>query len=104
MNGTELFIRYFGKTIKSQKQIDLLMETLIQIGQQIPNEKKIGLFKNLAEKHLGAILDGMSQEERVKLMNSLLPVIVREFPLAKLDFASAFPSQTETTNETQRED
>lgn len=88
-----------GSKINSQRQLDLLMETLIRIGQSVSGEQKIKLFRNLAENHLHAILDDMSREERIALMNSLLPLIVREFPLAELDFASAFPVLDETPNE-----
>lgn len=91
MRLTDWVIKNVVGKISSQKQLDLLMGTLVRVGKGLSGEQRIRLFRNLAENHLHDILGDMSHEERVSLMNSLLPLIVREFPLDELDFASAFP-------------
>jgi len=35
---------------------------------------------------------GLSHQERIALLNALLPISAREFPLAEADFLTAFAS------------
>ncbi len=44
----------------------------------------------LVEENLSAALEGLGQEERAALMNSLLPLVARHFPLEEVDTLGAF--------------
>ena len=54
-----------------------------------PSERVI-LVRRFLEENLPKWLEGMSREEKVSLMNSLLPLMVREFPLGELDILGVF--------------
>ncbi len=47
-------------------------------------------LKSAADNYINVFLSGLSHRERVDLMNALLPIAAREFPLAEMDFLSAF--------------
>jgi hypothetical protein len=72
--------------------VDLGVAVWPLVRGHIPQEQRVDFLKNAAEKHLAAFLEGLSRDERAALMNALLPLIAREFPLADLDFLAAFPS------------
>lgn len=46
-------------------------------------------LKLLFEKYLRLLLRGMHREERAKLLEDLMPVIAREFPLQDIDLEHA---------------
>jgi len=75
-----------------QGLIDLAVEVWPHIWKRIPPDQRVDFLKSVAEKHLGALLGDLSREERTALMNALLPLAAREFPLTDLDFLTAFSS------------
>jgi hypothetical protein len=75
-----------------EKLVDLIVKVWPQVQESIPRKKRVDFLKSVAEKHLATFLADLSREERASLMNSLLPLVVREFPVADLDFLTAFPS------------
>ena len=82
-----------GKTgMPSYKLVDVFLKAWPQVWKQIPREERVGFLKSMAEDHLSEFLADMSREERASLMNGLLPLIAREFPLADLDVLTAFSS------------
>ena len=92
MKWTHWFGRILVRRLLPQGLIDLAVEVWPQVWERIPREQRVDLLKSVAEKHLGAILEDLSREERAALMNALLPLAAREFPLADLDFLTAFSS------------
>ena len=87
-----LFGEILARKLPPQKLVDLAVKIWPQILDHIPREQRVDFLKNVAEKHLGAFLEDLSREERAALMNSLLPLAAREFPLADLDLLTAFTS------------
>jgi len=51
---------------------------------------RVVLVRRFLEENLPKWLEGMSQEEKASLMNSLLPLMVKEFPLSELDILGVF--------------
>lgn len=92
MKWTHWFGRILVRRLPPQGLIDLAVEVWPQAWERIPREQRVDFLKSVAEKHLGAILEDLSREERAALMNALLPLAAREFPLADLDFLTAFSS------------
>jgi hypothetical protein len=92
MKWIQRFVRILVWWLPPQKLIDLALEAWPQIWERIPREQQVNFLEDMAERHLGAFLAGFSREERTMLMNALLPLASREFPLADLDFLTAFPS------------
>jgi len=58
-------------------------------------EEKVELLQSLVEENLAPALVGLSPKERGQLMNALLPAVAREFPLAELDILGAFAQKEE---------
>jgi len=83
------------RRLPPQELVNLTVEVWPQMWKRIPREQRVDFLINVAEKHHGTFLEDLSREERTSLMNSLLPLIVREFPLANLDFLTAYPSPGE---------
>jgi len=81
-----------ARQLPPQTMIDLTMKIWPQVWEHIPQDQHVVFLKSVAEKHLSDFLTDMSREERAALMNGLLPLIAREFPLVELDFLTAFPT------------
>ena len=69
---------------------DILPDTL----ERLPRADRVPFLRDLAQEHLGGILRGLERSERAELMNALLPLVTREFPLAELNLLDAFPRVT----------
>ncbi len=86
---------WFGKLMAKQYSPEDLAKLAMQlwpsVEKRIPNEQRAGFYKTIIDEHLGSILADMSREQRAELMNSLLPLVAKEFPLMDLDFSAAFP-------------
>jgi len=85
-------IRIYSHSLPPQKLIEQIMEVWLQVRKRIPREQQVDFLKNVAEKYLGLFLVDLSREERTVLMNALLPLATREFPLTNLDFLTSFSS------------
>jgi len=69
-------------------------EFSVSFVRSFPPEERVKMLHCLAKEHLGEWLEGMSEEEKAKLMNSLLPLVAKEFPLAEIDILGAFSDFT----------
>jgi hypothetical protein len=92
-----------ARRLPPQKLVDLAVEIWPQVRERIPHEQRVDFLMSVAEKHISMFLEDMSREERAALMNALLPLAAREFPLVDLDFLTSFSSsgkgyQTETSD------
>ena len=92
MNLTLWLGRYLVKQLNPNDLVELGVAMGPQIQKRIPPEQRVEFLRNIAEKNLKTFLADMSREERASLMNALLPLVAREFPLSDLDFLTAFPS------------
>ena len=75
-----------------EELLELSKSTAIRLMARMDKEEKLAFVQTFIEDNIGQALAGLGREERAKLMNSLLPMVAREFPLADLDFLGAFPS------------
>jgi len=83
-----------AQRLSPQELVDLGMAEWPKIRERIPREQQAPFMKSVAEKYLGTLLMDMTREERAALMNAMLPLIAREFPLTDLDLLGAFSSPT----------
>lgn len=92
MRWTFWFWRILARRFAPWEILDLAMEVWTHVWKRIPPEQRVDFLKSVAEKHLGAFLDDLSRADRIALMNGLLPLAAREFPLSELDFLTVFSS------------
>jgi hypothetical protein len=72
----------------------VLSKLVLKTLKQLPPLERIVALREVAEAVLEPALFDLGREERIQLMNMLLPLIVRVFPLADLDLQAAFPVPT----------
>ena len=82
--------RIMARQLAPQELVGLAAEVWPHIWVRIPPEQRVYFLKSVADKHLSVFLEDLSRQERAALMNALLPLAAREFPLADLDFLTAF--------------
>lgn len=92
MKWTLWFSRILARRLPPQELVDLAVEVWPHVWKRIPQDQRVDFLKSVAQKHLGAFLGDLNREERAALMNGLLPLAAREFPLTDLDFLTAFSS------------
>jgi len=81
-----------ARQLAPQELVNLAVEVWPHVWKRIPPDQRVGFMKSAAQEHLGAFLGDLNREERAALMNDLLPLAAREFPLTDLDFLTAFSS------------
>jgi len=84
--------RILARQMAPQELVDLAVDVWPHAWKRIPQDQRVDFLNNAAEVHLGTFLGDLTREERAALMNALLPLAAREFPLTDLDFLSAFSS------------
>ena len=72
----------------------LLGKRLLKVLSQLPHIERAIVLREMAEVVLEPALSDLEREERIQLMNALLPLVVRVFPLADLDLLAMFPVRT----------
>jgi len=60
---------------------------------KLNEEERMAFIENFVEENLDKMLKGLRREDRVQLMNALLPRILEEFPLMDLDILSTFSDE-----------
>jgi len=78
------------RLLSSSQLEEIANEASIQMMARMDEEEKVAFIQNFVEKNLGQMLQGLGREHRAKLMNSLLPKLIREFPLDRLDLSGTF--------------
>lgn len=84
--------RILARQLVPQELVDLAVEVWPHAWKRIPQDQRVDFLKSAAQEHLGAFLGDLTREERAALMNDLLPLAARKFPLTDLDFLHAFSS------------
>lgn len=90
--------RILARQLAPQGLVNLAVEVWPHVWKRIPPDQRVGFLKSAAEKYLGTFLGDLNREERVALMNALLPIAAREFPLSEIDFLSAFTAPGDRYN------
>jgi len=83
-------VRQFIRRLSPQDILDLTREAVREWAARMPAEERAAFLSRLVEENLGAALQGLGREERVALMNGMLPVVARYFPLEDVDILGAF--------------
>jgi hypothetical protein len=81
-----------ARRLSPQELVDLAVEVWPHVWEQIPPEQRVPFLTEAATNNLGIFMMGLSRHERIALLNALLPISAREFPLAEADFLTAFAS------------
>ena len=79
--------------VGSLSQDDLLQmagEVLGKRLSQMPVEERAAFLQRLVDENLEWALVGLGRSQRAQLMNNLLPLIARHFPLQDVDILGAF--------------
>ncbi len=82
--------RQFIRRLSQQDVLDLAGEAAQEWMARMPVEERAAFLGRMVEENLSAALQGLGREERAALMNSLLPLIARHFPLDEVDILGAF--------------
>lgn len=83
-------VRQLLGRLSPQAMLDLTGKVGREWIRRLPVEERATFLGRLVEENLSAALEGLEQEERAALLNSLLPVIARHFPLEDVDILGAF--------------
>ena len=62
--------------------VDSAMERMLST---MTKEERLGFVHSMVEKGIVNLLAGLDGDDKAKLMNSLLPQIIRQFPIDKLN-------------------
>ena len=82
--------RQFIRRLSPQEVLDLAGEAAREWMARLPVEERAAFLGRLVEENLSAVLQGLGREERAALMNNLLPLVARHFPLDDVDVLGAF--------------
>lgn len=70
----------------SKDEIEQLMNsTMERMLKTMTKEEKLIFIQNMAEKGIVNLLAGLDKDDKTRLMNSLLPQILKQFPADTLD-------------------
>ncbi len=90
MNLKAALARQFVRRLSPQDALDLAGEAMREWIVRLPVEERVAFLSRLVEQYLGMALQGLARQERATLMNDLLPVIARHFPLSDVDILGVF--------------
>ena len=82
--------RRFVCRLSPQDVLDLAGEAAQEWMARLSVEERAAFLGRLVEENLSAALQGLGREERATLMNNLLPLVARHFPLGDVDILGAF--------------
>jgi hypothetical protein len=91
MHLPHFLVRLLIRRLSPQEALRLAGEILPEMMDRFPQGDRVTLLKDMAEGITRIALRDLGRKERSQLMNALLPLLVQEFPVAELDFMTAFP-------------
>ncbi|HHE71937.1 MAG TPA: hypothetical protein ENL34_06640 [Chloroflexi bacterium] len=90
-------IRQVLRGLSSEEALNLAAEFGREWITRLSPQERAAFLSRLVEENLNAALEGLDREQRALLMNQLLPVLMRHFPLADLDFLGALSQLSKTS-------
>ena len=75
--------------------VDLLMP---MITEALSPAERIDFIASFLQNHLGALLQGVDEDARADLLNQILPLIFKEFPVHKVDILSMAAALSDMDN------
>lgn len=82
--------RAIAHRLSPQELIGVAMSVWPHAWKRIPQEQRVNFLVKIVSENLGTLLGDLDRQERAALMNALLPMAVREFPLTDLDLLGTF--------------
>jgi len=82
--------RQFIHRLSPQEVLDLAGEAAREWMARMPVEERAAFLGRLVEENLSVARQGLGREDRAALMNSLLPLVARHFPLDDVDILGTF--------------
>ena len=74
-------------TLNKDELEQIMNSALDQMLNAMTKEERIGFVHSMVEKGIVNLLAGLDSDDKTKLMNSLLPQILRQLPIDKLDIS-----------------
>ncbi len=95
-------IRQVLRGLGSEEALNLAAEFGREWITRLPPQERAAFLSRLVEENLNAALEGLDREQRALLMNQLLPVLMRHFPLADLNILEALSQFSATSEDEER--
>ncbi len=102
MNWRRSLVHLLARHLSPGEMVTIASELAPEMLSRLPRAERAAFGREMAEVIAMAALRDLGREERAQLMNSLLPLLAREFPLADLDLLAAFPAPASPEHTTQR--
>lgn len=99
MTWKRFLVRPLARQLSARELAIVAGEILPEILNRLPRAERTAFLCEMAEVVVGPALRDLGREERAQLLNALLPLVAREFPLSDLDLLAAFPASPEHTTE-----
>jgi len=99
-NAKQRLLRWLLLRMALQDLANMVGELLPSILEGISGAARIDFLCHLAETVLPPTMAVLDREGRVKLMNALVPLAVREFPLVDLDLLTALEKSAPQADDT----
>ncbi len=90
MNLKARLARMFVGSLSQDDLLQTAGEMLDERLSQMPVEERVVFLGRLVEENLEWTLADLDRSQRAQLMNNLLPLIARHFPLQDVDILGAF--------------
>jgi len=88
-NAKQRLLRWIALRMAPQDLANMVGDFLPSILEGMSRAARIDFLRHLAETALPPTMAALDRESRATLMNTLLPLLVREFPLSDLDLLTA---------------
>jgi len=102
MDWKHSLARLLARRLAPHDLVAVAGEVLLEALERLPRAERMTFLRDMVTASIGPLLRNLGREERAELMNSLLPLVVREFPLADLDLLAAFPAPASPEHTTER--
>lgn len=100
MNSLKVaMVRRYLKNAEPNELSDMVDLLMPMIADVLSAEERANFTQSFLENHLGTLLQGVDEEARADLLNQILPLIFKEFPIHKVDIlsmAAALPEEKDT--------
>jgi len=88
-NPKQRLLRLLALSMAPQDLANMVGEFLPSILEEMSDAARIDFLRHLSETVLPPTMAVIDRENRTSLMNALVPLAVREFPLVELDLLTA---------------
>ncbi|MCK4786879.1 MAG: hypothetical protein KAV87_24190 [Desulfobacteraceae bacterium] len=102
-NAKQRLLRWLALRMAPQDLANMVGDFLPSILEGMSRAARIDFLRHLAETALPPTMAALDREARATLMNALLPLLVREFPLSDLDLLNALEESPQRANDEQVE-